>query len=228
MTPGTYAAGGLGPTFAALSSESEFVIVRSYCFSRLLRRLGAAARFSNHPSPRRNQIRPRALRRGLPIAFAHRSGNFALDVALLNGVALVEQLFAPADAQFQLHAAILQIDGQWNQRQSLLGHLLIQLENLIAVHQQLLGAERIGIGKASLLIGRDMQSVDKQLAVIHRCIAILQIHAPHAHGLDLRAPQLQTGFVRFLYEVVVPRLAIQRDHLYTLGRHNITPEFVPT
>ena len=56
--------------------------------------------------------------------------DIALGVLLGHVVALVVQLFTAAETQFELHPPILEIDGQRNQRQTLLHHLLLKLSDM--------------------------------------------------------------------------------------------------
>ena len=52
----------------------------------------------------------------LPVLFAHGAIHLALGVALGDGVALVIGLFALAQTQLHLHAAVLEVDRQRNER----------------------------------------------------------------------------------------------------------------
>ena len=126
MMPGAYAAGGLGPTFAGLSRESEIVIVRSYCFSRFYGGSGPPLASQTLHIPVETKYAPVC---GMPAngsaTLLHVALHLAVRVAPGHVVALVVVLFALAQGDLHLHAPILQIDAQGNERQALLHHGLL-------------------------------------------------------------------------------------------------------
>ena len=74
-----------------------------------------------------------------PIAFCH----LHLHVALGHRLALVGLLAAAADAELDLHPAVLEVQRQRDEREVLDGQLVRQLLDLAAVHQQLARAVRV-------------------------------------------------------------------------------------
>jgi hypothetical protein len=111
-----------------------------------------------------------------------------------------------------LHVAALEVQVQRHHRESALLHLADQAADLLALHQQLLGAVGLGVD----VRGRRTQSVDAaadhvQLAVADDDVAVGQLHLPGTDGLDLPALQDKAGLVRLFDVVFEPRAAILCD-----------------
>ena len=97
------------------------------------------------------------------------------------------------------------------------------MANLALMQQQLLLAQRIGVEDVALLVGADVHAADQHLAVLDDGEALLEVHAPLAHALDLRAVQLHAALDALLDEVIVERLFVLCHGLDALcARHAIT------
>jgi len=151
--------------------------------------------------------------------FAHGSFNIALCVPLGEIVALVIELFALAQRKLHLHAAVLQIHAQGDQRQTLLHYILMGLADLLLVHQEPLGSHGFGIEIAALFIGADVHVVDEHFAVLDGGVAVFQIALAEADGFDLGALQFKAAFPAFEDEIIMPGFSVLNYDLHALLRH---------
>ena len=132
-------------------------------------------------------------------------------------------MLAHADAQVQLHPAVLQVHIQRHQGVPLPLHLRAQLADLAFMQQQPFGTQRIGVEDIALLIGADVHSLNEHFAVFHNGVAFLQVHPALAHGLDFRALQFDAALDAFLHEEIVACLPVLGNGLDAdLLRHGHT------
>ena len=152
----------------------------------------------------------------------------ALDVALRLplglAVALVVQLLALAQPQLDLHAAVLEIHPQRDQRHAVLHDARVETHDLALVHQEAPRPHRVAVEDVAVLIRGDVHAAHEQLAVLDGAEGILQIHTAGADGLDLRPAQLDPGFKTLEHEVFMKSLAVGADllHAHELGSHRLT------
>ena len=75
--------------------------------------------------------------------------------------------------------------------------------------------------QARLVVGIDVRPDEPRLPFAYVCVSLLQAYAPFAKGLDLAPGEDEAGFEPLDEVVVVPRLAVLRDELFTFGRDPI-------
>ena len=159
----------------------------------------------------------------LLVVLPERPLDLPVGVALGHGVALIVELLALAQAELQLHATVLEVDFQRHQRVALPGDEAVQLADLAAVHEELLGAHGVAIEDVALLVGADMHALNPELALAHLRPRLLEVHPALPHGLDLGAKELQAALIALLHEIVMKGPAILRHHLDALlMRHSAT------
>ena len=107
------------------------------------------------------------------------------------------ELLSLAQSQLHLDPAVLKIKRQRDQRDTVLHHAGLKLQDLPLVHQQAARPDRIPVKDVSVLIGADVHAPDKKLAVLDGAEAVLQVYLTGADGLDLRTRQLDPGFEAF-------------------------------
>lgn len=123
-------------------------------------------------------------------------------------------LLAFGQPEFDLGKTPLgEIDAERDEREPLLLCLAEELMNLLTVEKQFPGTERFVIHDVAVAVGTDMAVVEKDLAVLHAGITILQVHAPIAQGFDLRTLEHDARLELLFNEIVVVGLAI-RDHRF--------------
>ena len=123
-------------------------------------------------------------------------------------------LLAFGQPEFDLgQASIGEIDAEWDDRKPLLLCLDEELIDLLAVEEQFPGAKRLVIREVAVAIGTDVAMVEKDLALSHAGVTILQVHAPLAQRFDLRALEHNARFELIFNEIVVEGLAV-RDHRF--------------
>src|SRR5579871_657060 len=120
-------------------------------------------------------------------AAAHGALDFALGVALGNGFALVIELLAPAEADFDLGMIALEIELEGNQCQPLCLHLADQIVDLAAMQQQLAVAQGVVVHVRSLLIDGDMAAFQPDFAVFDTRKRAAQVHLAVADGFNFCA-----------------------------------------
>lgn len=137
----------------------------------------------------------------------------ALGVALGGVGTLVVELFALAQADFHLDAAMLEVERKGNESIALQLALLVQTPDLGLVGQQTPHPQRVLIEDVAVVVGSDVHSLDQKLAVLNIDPAVLQVDAAGTQALDLGAFQLDARFQRFEHEILVTRLAVCGDGL---------------
>ena len=70
-----------------------------------------------------------------------------------------------------------------------------------------------------------METVDKQLSVLHGAVGILQVQRSSPDRLDLRTEQLNACFIFILHEVVVNGFSVLRRDLDASFFRNGSPHF---
>src|SRR5471032_2722812 len=84
----------------------------------------------------------------------------AIDLALLERLALVELLLAFREAHRHFDAAVLEVQADRHQRHAFHDGLADQLADLVAVQQQLAPAQRLMIGIAAMAVRADVDVVE--------------------------------------------------------------------
>jgi len=126
------------------------------------------------------------------------------------------KLLALTQPKLDLHAAVLEIQAQRDQRHAVLHHARVQLDDLALVHQQPPGPHRIQIEDIAVLIGADVDAADEELAILDRTVGVLQIDVAAADGFDLGPGQLDAGLEALQNKVFMKGLAVSADLLRAL------------
>lgn len=136
--------------------------------------------------------------------------NLALGVALGNGVALVVELLAPGEGDFELGAVVLEVEAKGDDGDALLRDFRVEFLNLPPVQEELAGAGgfRLLLVRAGLLVGGDVHVSHPRLAVADGDEAVAEVDFALAHALDFGAREDEARFKGFVYEEVVPRFAV--------------------
>ena len=143
--------------------------------------------------------------------FLHGALHVALGGAFCHVLALVVELFALAETDLHLDAAVLEIQADGDQRIAGLLDDAVETSDLLFVHEQLAHAHRVAVEDVALLIGRDVHAVDKDFALVDRAPAVLEVDPALTDGFDLGAEQLDACLVALFDKIVVPRLFVLRD-----------------
>ena len=154
--------------------------------------------------------------------FFHRAVDLTARVLVCGVLPLVIQLFALAEGDLDLHAGILQIDGNRNNRVAVELDLLEQAHDLALMHQQAARAHRVFVEDVALLIGADVHLTQPELTVLDLTPCVLEVQRAETNGLDLRAEQLDAGLEAFLNKIFVKRLLVFRNDLDALAFHSLT------
>ena len=150
------------------------------------------------------------------VPFFHNSVYIALGLAVSLAVALVVQLFALAQAKFDLDAAVLEIQRKRDERNAVLHDAGVELEYLALMHEQAARPDGVAVENIALLIRRDVHTADEKLTILHGAERILEIDVPRADRLDLRSGKLYPGLKALKHKVFMKSLAVAGYFLYAL------------
>ena len=161
----------------------------------------------------------------LASALFHGPVHIPLGVPHRRGLPFVMELFALAEPQLHLYQAVLEIDGQWDQRGAVLLDLGLELPDLPLVHQQAAGAHRVTVEDVPVLVRADVHPPEDELPIFHGAEGVFEVELSGADGLDLRACQLDAGFKAVQDEIVVEGFAVGGHLLDALGfrGHGLPP-----
>ncbi|QTK79100.1 hypothetical protein AT6N2_C1334 [Agrobacterium tumefaciens] len=135
-------------------------------------------------------------------------------VAFLLGLALVVQLLALGERQFQLCAAlVVEVDLQGHQRHAFAIDAGAQAVDLALVQQQFPAAARLMVEAVGLQIFRQMGIDEPDFIALVRGIGFGNIRLAFAQRLDLGAGQHQSCLIGVDDFVVEPGLAVFRNDL---------------
>ena len=112
--------------------------------------------------------------------------------------------------QLHLHADVLEVDRQRNERIAVLLLQVVELADLALVHQQALRPVGVAVEDVAVVIRGDVQTVGVDFAILGNAEAVLQVQRPGADGLDFRTKQLDARLIAVLDKIVVVRLAVLR------------------
>ena len=140
----------------------------------------------------------------------HRPLHLAAGFARLDGFPAVMLLLAFGQPEFDLGKAPLgEIDAEWDEREPLLLRLAEELIDLLAVKEQFPSTERLVIHDVTVAVGADVAVVEKDLAVLHAGVTILEIYAPLTQGFDLRTLEHDARLELLFDKIVVVGLAVR-------------------
>jgi len=142
----------------------------------------------------------------------HRPFHFTAGFPILDGLTAIMLLLSFGQADFDLGEAPLgEINAERDERKSLLLRFAKELVDLLAVEEQLPGAERFVIRNVAVAVGTDMAMMEKNLVALHTGITVLQVHPPFAQRFNLRALKHDARLELLFNKIVMVRLPI-RDH----------------
>ena len=118
------------------------------------------------------------------------------------------QLFALAQPKLDLHAAVLKIQREWDERNAVLHDTGVELDYLALVHQKPARTDGVFIENVAVLIGTYVHPAHEQLSVLYRTKGILKIHVTCTDGLDLGSGKLYARFKPLQHEVLVECFAV--------------------
>src|SRR6266850_1934477 len=173
-------------------------------------------RASSEHIPIARALRARRTVGCLPLIF-HRPFHFATGFARLDGFPAVMLLLAFGQPEFDLGKAPLrEIDAERDEREPLLLRLAEELIDLLAVEEQFPSTERLVIHDVAVAVGTDVAVVEKDLAVLHAGVTILQVHTPLSQGFDLRTLEYDARLELLFNEIIVVGLAVGSDGFFVL------------
>src|SRR5674476_654042 len=129
---------------------------------------------------------------------------------------LVILALALGQGDLDLGVAVLEVDGQRNDRLAALLGLLHELGDLLLVQEQLAPATRRVVVPGPLGVLGDVHALEPDLPVTHGRETVKQRRPARAQRLDLGAAQHHAGLEGLFDQIVVVRLAIARHHLLAL------------
>ena len=97
------------------------------------------------------------------------------------------------------------------------------------MHQQPPGTNGIAVENIAVFVRADVHAVNVQLAVFDRTVRVFQIQRALTDGFDLRAAQLDAGFVARFDEIIMARFAVDCCSfcaLFIHGRHLLDPKLL--
>src|SRR4051794_28204130 len=142
---------------------------------------------------------------------SQRSFDVAALFAGLDRLALVESVLAAAERDLDLRAPVLEVDPRRHDRQAALGHTAEEPLDLAPVGEQLARPLGLVVVLRGRLVGRDVDVLEPQLALLHVDVAVLDLGAALAQRLDLGALQDDAALELVEQLEAVRRLAVRRD-----------------
>src|SRR5579863_6959121 len=164
-----------------------------------------------HPSVGRNSAS------ALTAAAGHRTVDLTLALSFLGVFTLVPALLAVNQGQLGLHATLLLIQRERDQRAPFFPNFSRQAIDLTAVKQQLPLAARVVVALVGKGVHTDIHLVQPGLATIDVRERVDERDLPGADRFDLGAHQHDPGLDRFVHVVLVACLLVAREHLHGVG-----------
>ncbi len=150
----------------------------------------------------------------LPSGFLHPAAQIALEIFLLDRLALVVELFARTQGHLDLDKpAIVEIDPGGHQNQTALGRVTEDLFDLLLVEQEPPRPLGLLIKVTGLPVGFNIEVIQGQLAFGNPGKTVFEIDMPRPDGLDLPAFKLNAAFPAVGEGVIPERLLVGRDRL---------------
>src|SRR5207237_10808591 len=130
------------------------------------------------------------------------AGQLPLRHAAFQVFALVVQLLGLGERDRHLGGAVLEVQLEWDERESLAARAADELADLVCVQQQLAGAGGRRVVVAPGQVGRDAHSLEPHLAVADVSVRLSQARLAGSQRLDFRSREHEAGLPS-LQEVVV-------------------------
>lgn len=119
--------------------------------------------------------------------------DLSLGVTLLQALPFVEGGLSLGKAQFHLGLAVLEVDLERYQGQTLLCDLTGETVDLPAVEEQLARPFRFVPTFSGKIVGRNMSANKEGLAVVDVRVRVFEFHASVTHRLDFRTHKHESG-----------------------------------
>ena len=150
----------------------------------------------------------------LPSGLLHPPAQVALEIFLLDRLALVVELLARAQGHFDLdETAIIKINFGRHQNQATLGGITKDLLDLLLMEQKPPRTFGLLIKITGLPVGLDIKVIQGQLAFGNTGKTVLKVDMPRPDGLDLPAFKFDTAFPAVGQRIIPERLLVGRDRL---------------
>src|SRR5580704_9953391 len=123
--------------------------------------------------PDARHIIPRAYGRNCLTAFARTVDGFSrffVRRASALGFALVPQLLAFGQREFDFYSAVLEVHPGGNESQTLLLGLADQLADFFLVYQQLASAQRCVVENVTMVVGADVAVQQPEFAILEQAV----------------------------------------------------------
>jgi len=134
---------------------------------------------------------------------------------LLKSLPLIKELLSLCESKIYLNPSIDKVELNRNQRIPPLLHFANEALDLLFVKEEFPRPQRIVIQSVSLGIRADM-SIDKEdLAPFDITVTIPQVDLSLPQGFDLRPEQADPGLVRLFDKVVMKRLFVLTNQLFS-------------
>src|SRR5574344_2857 len=151
----------------------------------------------------------------------------ALESLLLEGVALVVEGLAAADAELDLDPSVLEVDLERNQGESLRLRLELELADLLGMDEKLAHRLWLVVEPVAELVGGDVDSDKPKFAAQDRPVAARQRNLAVTDGFDLGPRKLNTALEALEHGIIMSRLAVLGEDRIELlfGHQSANSEF---
>src|SRR5438105_1766206 len=139
----------------------------------------------------------------------------AIELAPLLAFALVEELLAANHRDLGLHSPAFEVEPERDDRQPLLDDLYLQSIDLAAVKKQFAFSLGLMVFAVAMAVRRDVGADQERLAAAEIDVAILEVDPRLSERFDFGAGESDSGLDLLQDEVVVKRLAIRGDQLFS-------------
>src|SRR5271165_3299040 len=130
------------------------------------------------------------------------SGFFIRSAAAF-GFALVPELLAFSQGEFNLHSAVLEVHPRGDQGQALLLGLADELAKFLFVDEQLAGAQRRVVENVAMVVGSDVAVKQPKFAVLQQSVGVFQVGLSGPDRFDFGSGQGNPGLEFLQKEIVV-------------------------
>jgi len=141
------------------------------------------------------------------LSSGHGAAEFAVLFFFLDGGAFVVAFFAVGDAEFELGAAVLEVDGQGDEGGAAAFGFRLEPAEFAFVDKELFLAERF-VADGGFIVGIDVTAVEDQGVVFDSGEGFGELASSPAEGFDFGAEQDEAAFDLGGDEVVVEGAAV--------------------
>lgn len=164
------------------------------------------------------------IRRGLFSRILHLALDFSLSISARDRLAFVILAFAPGHGNFDFCTAIDEIHAKRHDGNAFLPDVVPQLGDFFLVEQKFSASCGFVILAAGRIVGCDVRIHQPgfHARFINPNIGFLDADVPTSDRFDFTSEQYETCLVGFENVIVMPRLAVGRNDLFTHGRNSST------